>query len=84
MEFFVPGEEELELMSELDVEVPATDTWFEAEAGLQTIRAFLGVVGELPLEPGDLERVEADLQAFQSALVAALQSGSRWRLGIDI
>jgi len=84
MEFFSPGEEETGLADELDIEIPESDVWFDPEAGLRTVRAYLEVVGELPLERDDVERIESDLRALESALNTATLSKSRWRIGIDI
>ncbi len=84
MEFFAPGDEEIDLAAELGVETPESGVWFDPEAGLRTVRAYLEVVGELLLGQQDVERIESDLRALESALDAALLSRTRWRLGIDI
>ena len=84
MEFFAPGDEQIDLAAEIDVEIPESGGWFDPDAGLRTVRAYLEVVGELSLGQEDVERIESDLRALESALDSARLSGTRWRLGIDI
>jgi hypothetical protein len=60
--------------------------WFDAEAGLATVRGLLHVLTERPeaLRRADPGRVVEDLRGFEEVLAGLAGAGVRWHLSVDI
>lgn len=59
------------------------DGWFEANDGLDTVRALMGYIES---DPESLKRPKAtmeELRALESALEVALQAGVKFRFEVD-
>lgn len=63
--------------------------WFDADAGLATVRGLLRLLTETPeaLVPTggfSADDVIEDLRGFEEVLVALAREGVRWHLSVDI
>lgn len=59
------------------------ENWFEADAGLKTVRALQAHVRAEPASVDDAVGLSRELEAFEEVLTAALQHEIRWHLTID-
>jgi hypothetical protein len=71
------------------VEAPP-EGWFDAGAGLETVRGLLRLLGETPEALGrttggfTADGVVEDLRGFEEVLAGLAREGVRWHLAVDI
>lgn len=60
------------------------EEWFDAAAGLESVRGLLGHLAAHPEGVRSLDRVIEDLRQFEEVLAALAREGVRWHLGVDV
>ena len=85
MEFFSMSPDEIsEIMEDAGGDASTMDLedehWYEASAGLTTVRALRKYAAE---HPDDLPGVETDLAEFEGVLKSAEEHGVKWHLAVD-